>query len=86
MGKWRMEGRVGLQGTDWYVQEWVPNPNPDADGSYRWVANARDRKTAALIETAPELLAALEEILEGNRNGWIARVAREAIAKAKGGE
>jgi hypothetical protein len=32
------------------------------------------------------LLAALEEILDGNRNGWIARVAREAIAKAKGGE
>jgi len=41
---------------------------------------------ARLIAAAPDLLAALEEILEGNRNGWIARVAREAIAKAKGGE
>jgi len=43
-------------------------------------------KAARLFVAAPELLAALEEILEGNRNGWIARVAREAIAKAKGGE
>ena len=43
-------------------------------------------KAAKLFVAAPELLAALEMILEGNRNGWIARVAREAIAKAKGGE
>ena len=46
---------------------------PEAD------ANSR------LICAAPDLLAALEMILEGNRNGWIARVTREAIAKAKGG-
>jgi hypothetical protein len=48
----------------------------------------RDREADVykVIGENADLLAALEEILEGNRNGWIARVAREAIAKAKGGE
>ena len=39
-----------------------------------------------LRESVKDLLAALEMILEGCRPGWINRVAREAIAKAKGGE
>lgn len=91
MGKWRMEGRVGLQGTDYYVQEWVPNPNPKRQGKYKWVADARDRKTAELIETAPELLAALEglvEMLDSPRphiqKARLQCRAKAALKKAKG--
>ena len=39
-----------------------------------------------LRESVKDLVAALEMISEGCRPGWINRVAREAIAKAKGGE
>lgn len=96
MGKWRAEGRFGLQGTDWSVTEWVPNPNPKRPGKYKWVAEVRDRKTAELIETAPELLTALEQIAtmntdpgSGSSEAYVIamkEIAREAIAKAKGGE
>ena len=96
MGKWRAEGRFGLQGTDWSVTEWVPNPNPKRPGKYKWVAEVRDRKTAELIEMAPELLAALEAMLDTtHRCGEdcvmsepcpIGERAREVVAKAKGGE
>lgn len=96
MGKWISEGRWGLQGTDWSVTEWVPNPHPMRQGKYEWVANVRDRKTAELIATAPELLAALEQIAtlntdpgSGSSEAYVIamkEIAREVIAKAKGGE
>tara|TARA_R110002020_G_scaffold10589_2_gene40381 strand:- start:3545 stop:3931 length:387 start_codon:yes stop_codon:yes gene_type:complete len=91
MGKWRAEGRYGLQGTDWSVTEWVPNPNPKRPGKYKWVAEVRDRKTAELIETAPELLAALEglvEMLDSPRphiqKARLQCRAKAALKKAKG--
>ena len=88
MGKWRMEGRVGLQGTDYCVQEWVSNRRTGM-GKYIWVADARDRKTAELIETAPGLLAALEDLLDAcehweDQDDPVLQNARAAVAKAKG--
>ena len=65
-----------------------------------WMVNARDRKTAQLMEAAPELLAVVEELVvwsirwngqEGTLKAraplWaILQDADSAIAKAKGGE
>jgi len=85
-GPWRVTAAPLNPGvsTRW-IEVYSVDPEDDvaqATGGNLKTAQANAR----LIAAAPDLLAALEDILEGNRNGWIARVAREAIAKAKGGE
>ena len=65
-----------------------------------WMVNARNRETAQLMETAPELLAVVEQFVawtvtwHGQENTLMAlfplsvilQDANAAIAKAKGGE
>ena len=57
----------------------------DDDGEYvEVVAQAHVPANARLIASAPELLAALERIAELSYDSEATRVAREAIAKARG--
>ena len=103
-GPWRLEGIAGAKYPD--LTQWAvlaPNPNAGKKGvcysgdEYTIVFSIEDEDDARLIASAPDLLAALEELETLGTHGsapsftdWtafhdkVAQIARAAILKARG--